>query len=104
MDYWLNIDLREDLCWLHKVKCRCVRTYVKTFKSLSSRALVVLVSRGHGEGERHLRLDAACGVHPVSEDEVALASAYTGFGVALAGAIVRGSVSCRRLRGCCRRR
>ena len=50
--------------------------------------LVVLVTRGHGEGEGHLRLDAACGVHPVSEDESSLASAYAGFGVALAGAVV----------------
>ena len=55
--------------------------------------LVVLVTRGYGEGEGHLRLGAACGVHPVSEDEAALASAYAGFGVALAGAVVRGSLA-----------
>ena len=55
--------------------------------------LVVLVSRGHGEGEGHLRLYAACGVHPVSEDETSSASAYAGFGVALAGAVVRGSLA-----------
>jgi hypothetical protein len=30
-------------------------------------------------------------VHPVSEDDSSLASAYAGFGVALAGAVVRGS-------------
>ena len=54
---------------------------------------VVLVTRGHGEGEGHLRLDAACGVHPVSEDEASSASAYAGFGVALAGAVVRGSLA-----------
>jgi len=55
--------------------------------------LVVLVTRGHGEGEGHHRLDAACGVHPVSEDEAALASADAGFGVALAGAVVQGSLA-----------
>jgi len=32
-------------------------------------------------------------VHPVSEDETALASADAGFGVALAGAVVRGSLA-----------
>ena len=42
--------------------------------------LVVLVTRGHGEGEGHLRLDAAGGVHPVSEDEASLVSADAGFG------------------------
>jgi len=44
--------------------------------------LVVLVTRGHGEGEGHLRLG-----------ETTLASAYAGFGVALAGAVVRGSLA-----------
>ena len=42
--------------------------------------LVVLVTRGYGEGEGHLRLDAAGGVHPVSEDEASPASADSGFG------------------------
>jgi hypothetical protein len=32
-------------------------------------------------------------VHPVSEDESSSASAYAGFGVALAGAVVRGSLA-----------
>jgi len=39
----------------------------------------VLVTRGPGV-EGHLRLDAACGVHPVSEDEAAFASADAGSG------------------------
>ena len=55
--------------------------------------LVVFVTRGYGEGEGHLRLGAACGVYPVSEDESSLASAYSGFGVALAGAVVQGSLA-----------
>jgi len=42
--------------------------------------LVVLVTRGYGEGEGHLRLDAAGGVHPVPEDETLFASADAGFG------------------------
>jgi len=42
--------------------------------------LVIHVTRGHGEGEGHLRLDAAGGVHPVSEDEDSPASADAGFG------------------------
>ena len=70
--------------------------YAKPVDSLEQRLeidLVVLVSRGHGEGEEHLRLDAACGVHSVSEDEASSASAYAGFGVALAGAVVRGSLA-----------
>ncbi len=61
-----------------------------SFGNSSNRARV---TRGHGEGEGHLRLDAACGVHPVSEDEASSASAYAGFGVALAGAVVRGSLA-----------
>ena len=32
-------------------------------------------------------------MHPVSEDKASSASAYAGFGVALAGAVVRGSLA-----------
>ncbi len=32
-------------------------------------------------------------MHPISEDEASFASAYAGFGVALAGAVVRGSLA-----------
>jgi len=50
--------------------------------------LVVLVAWGDGEGEGQLRVCAACGVHPVSEDEASLAPADAGIWVAQAGPVV----------------
>ena len=47
--------------------------------------LVVLVAWGDGEGEGHLRVGAAGGVHPVSEDKASPAPAHSGVGVAQAG-------------------
>jgi len=51
--------------------------------------LVVLLTRGYGEGEGHLRLGAACGVHPISKDEAVLVSTDAGFGVAPGRAVFR---------------
>jgi len=50
--------------------------------------LVILVAWGYGEGERHLGVCAAGGVHPVSEDEAPLAPPHPRVGVAPAGPVV----------------
>ena len=55
---------------------------VDPFEQRLEIGLVVLVAWGDGEGEGHLGFGAACGVHPVSEDEAPLSTPHPGVGIA----------------------